>query len=174
MDTILSVEQVAEILNLHPRTIRTYVREGRLPAVKTGKQWRIRQVDLEAFTDGASRQKMAAQPDHETDPLHPRRETESIVIRETEPQPEQKIKVSAVADVQTVSRDEALRLSNSILAVFNSDDPDRSGARCDYLYYPETGKARFLFWGRAEFVSGILKLLSHISDEQPDNTETVR
>ncbi|MFC9241422.1 helix-turn-helix domain-containing protein [Streptomyces decoyicus] len=45
-----SVEQVAERLGLHVRTIRSYVRDGRLPAVRIGKQYRIAHEDLEAFT----------------------------------------------------------------------------------------------------------------------------
>ncbi|MEW2439811.1 helix-turn-helix domain-containing protein, partial [Streptomyces caniferus] len=49
-DSLYSVEQVAERLGLHVRTIRNYVRDGRLPAVRIGKQYRIAHEDLEAFT----------------------------------------------------------------------------------------------------------------------------
>ncbi|KUL38865.1 MerR family transcriptional regulator [Streptomyces sp. NRRL F-4489] len=45
-----SVEQVAERLGLHVRTVRNYVRDGRLPAVRIGKQYRIAREDLESFT----------------------------------------------------------------------------------------------------------------------------
>jgi excisionase family DNA binding protein len=46
----LSVEQVAEILKLHVRTVRNYVRSGALKATRIGKQYRIGLEDLEAFT----------------------------------------------------------------------------------------------------------------------------
>ena len=36
-----SVEQVADLLGLHVRTVRGYVRDGRLKAVRIGKQYRI-------------------------------------------------------------------------------------------------------------------------------------
>lgn len=49
-DRLYSVEEVAERLGLHVRTVRGYVREGKLPAVRIGKQYRIAQPDLEAFT----------------------------------------------------------------------------------------------------------------------------
>jgi excisionase family DNA binding protein len=49
-DTLLSVEQVAEILKLHVRTVRGYVRDGRLRATRIGKQYRIALQDLEVFT----------------------------------------------------------------------------------------------------------------------------
>src|SRR6266576_1214083 len=47
---LYSVDQVANRLGLHVRTIRNYVRDGRLKAVRIGKQYRITREDLEAFT----------------------------------------------------------------------------------------------------------------------------
>ncbi|TJZ44514.1 helix-turn-helix domain-containing protein [Streptomyces piniterrae] len=49
-DRFYSVEQVAGLLGLHPRTIRNYVRDGRLAAVRIGKQYRIAHRDLESLT----------------------------------------------------------------------------------------------------------------------------
>jgi excisionase family DNA binding protein len=53
-DELLSVEQVAERLGLHVRTVRNYVRDGRLKAVRIGKQYRIARADLDALTGGVS------------------------------------------------------------------------------------------------------------------------
>ncbi|MET8997346.1 helix-turn-helix domain-containing protein [Amycolatopsis sp. NPDC004169] len=47
---LYSVEQVAAKLGLHVRTVRNYVRDGRLKAVRIGKQYRIAAADLAAFT----------------------------------------------------------------------------------------------------------------------------
>ncbi|MFD4458804.1 helix-turn-helix domain-containing protein [Nocardia sp. NPDC058480] len=49
-DRLYSVDQVAELLGLHVRTVRSYVRDGKLPAARIGKQYRITHEDLEAFT----------------------------------------------------------------------------------------------------------------------------
>ena len=46
---MLSIEQVAEHLRLHVKTVRNYVREGRLKAVRIGKQYRIAASDLAAM-----------------------------------------------------------------------------------------------------------------------------
>src|SRR3990167_3411332 len=46
---LYSVEQVAERLGLHVRTVRGYIREGRLSAVRIGKQYRIARAAWEAF-----------------------------------------------------------------------------------------------------------------------------
>lgn len=49
------MEQVAERLGLHVRTVRGYIRDGRLNAVRIGKQYRISQADLDAFTGRPAR-----------------------------------------------------------------------------------------------------------------------
>jgi excisionase family DNA binding protein len=153
MDTVLTVEQVAEILNLHPKTVRTHIREGRLAAVRTGRQWRIRQADLEAFIEGKDTRG---------------KKDEGFSVRSADPaSPAAKVSVSAAVDIMTEGEEDALRLSNSILAVFNSGEPDREGARCDYFYSPDTGRARFLFWGKPEFISSMLKLIAVIHDAAP-------
>jgi excisionase family DNA binding protein len=46
---LYSAEEVAEQLGLHVRTVRGYLRDGRLRAVRIGKQYRIAREDLEAF-----------------------------------------------------------------------------------------------------------------------------
>jgi len=48
--TLFSVEQVAERLGLQARTVRGYIRDGRLRATKIGKQYRVAAEDLDAFT----------------------------------------------------------------------------------------------------------------------------
>ncbi|MQS15475.1 helix-turn-helix domain-containing protein [Streptomyces kaniharaensis] len=50
MPQYYSVEQVAELLGLHVRTVRGYIRDGRLAATRIGKQYRIARADLEALT----------------------------------------------------------------------------------------------------------------------------
>lgn len=47
-----SLDDVADRLGLHVRTVRNYVREGRLSAVRIGKQYRVSEADLRALTGG--------------------------------------------------------------------------------------------------------------------------
>ena len=44
-----SADQVAGMLKLHPKTVRRFIREGRMRATRVGKSYRILQSDLEAF-----------------------------------------------------------------------------------------------------------------------------
>jgi excisionase family DNA binding protein len=45
----MTVDQVALELGVHPDTIRLYIREGTLPAVRLKRSYRINRKDLEEF-----------------------------------------------------------------------------------------------------------------------------
>jgi len=48
-EEIYTVEQFAERLKLHPKTVLRFIREGRIRAVKVGRSYRILRSNLEAF-----------------------------------------------------------------------------------------------------------------------------
>jgi excisionase family DNA binding protein len=48
---IFTVDQVAEQLQVKPDTIRIYLRRGDLRGFRLGREWRIREEDLQAFID---------------------------------------------------------------------------------------------------------------------------
>ncbi|MBP1934867.1 helix-turn-helix domain-containing protein [Ammoniphilus resinae] len=47
---LFSPEEAADTLGVSPKTIREWLRKGNLPGVKTGRLWRIREEDLQSFT----------------------------------------------------------------------------------------------------------------------------
>ena len=49
MDALLTAEQAAATLQLSPKTLKGWLRAGKLTGCKIGRQWRVREVDLEAF-----------------------------------------------------------------------------------------------------------------------------
>ncbi|SQD93726.1 DNA binding domain, excisionase family [Parafrankia sp. Ea1.12] len=93
MERLYSVDQVADLLGLHVRTVRGYVRGGQLKAVRIGKQYRIAHEDLEVFTG------RSLSP--------PARET---VARERH------VGVSSIVEVEAVSPDTASRVSTLLTA----------------------------------------------------------
>ena len=51
MREVYTVRDVAQRLHLTTETIRDYLQEGKLKGFKVGKQWRIREQELEAFIE---------------------------------------------------------------------------------------------------------------------------
>lgn len=63
MENLYNVNQVAFILKVHHLTIRRYIREQKLKAVKVGGNVRIKESDLQAFThDFSPRTKIEKNP----------------------------------------------------------------------------------------------------------------
>jgi excisionase family DNA binding protein len=50
---LLSPTQVAYLLELQPRTVARWCREGKIPAHKYGRVWRIRLEDYRRFASGS-------------------------------------------------------------------------------------------------------------------------
>ena len=88
---LYSVEEVADRLGLHVKTVRNYVREGRLKAVRIGKQYRIAREDLEAMT---------GRPEPPTEPVRRSRHVE----------------VSSIVEIDAISSEAANRLSMSLVS----------------------------------------------------------
>lgn len=53
---LLTIREAAEVLRLHPRTVREYVRRGELEGRVIGGRWRFRRKDLDAFFENAPRE----------------------------------------------------------------------------------------------------------------------
>ena len=54
-DTFLTVAEEAELLKLNQQTVRNWIDQGSLPAVRVGRRVRIRRTDLERIlADGAT------------------------------------------------------------------------------------------------------------------------
>ena len=58
--SLVTVEQAAKHLHLHPKTVLRYIRDGRLPATRVGKSYRIARTSLDAFAGVASGQSETA------------------------------------------------------------------------------------------------------------------
>jgi excisionase family DNA binding protein len=48
----LTPEEAAQYLRLHPDTMYRLLQRGDLPALKVGRQWRVRRSDLDAYLRG--------------------------------------------------------------------------------------------------------------------------
>lgn len=54
---LLTVHEMAETLKVKESTVRAWIREKKLRAVKFGREWRVAYVDLEKFlNDHANRE----------------------------------------------------------------------------------------------------------------------
>lgn len=134
-----TVSKVSEILDLHPKTVRRFIREGKIRATRIGREWRVSKADLQQFAHAE-----LAQAPEEPQPATPL---------------SSRIRVSAVIELSEGHSEEVSRISNSLIAVLNSKDPSWGTSRYDLLYHPETRKARFVLNGTPLFIRTLLELV---------------
>jgi excisionase family DNA binding protein len=134
-EDVLSPHQVAEILGLHVRTVRNYVRDGRLPARRIGKQYRIAREDLEAFAGkGAGRSGQARRQRH--------------------------VEVASVVDIEVVDPATATRITNGLMGTARSrPQGDRHALRVECIYNEGRARLKIIVSGDLDATTYLLKLV---------------
>ncbi|WP_103504264.1 MULTISPECIES: helix-turn-helix domain-containing protein [unclassified Streptomyces] len=142
-ERLYSVGEVAEQLGLHVRTVRSYVREGRLAAVRIGKQYRVRQSDLEEFTGGpATATGSGREPDGG----------------------QWSADVSSIVDVDGIDPGTADRVSTLLTAMARSRGPGEEKVRVEIAYDRERERMKIIVLGgladtahMLDYVQGVLE-----------------
>ncbi len=125
--SFLTAEQAAERLSLHPKTVRRFIREGRLKATKIGKSYRILESDLAGFA--------GAPADSGSEPA-PR--------------------VTAVVDIDNVDSETAQRLARFFPGALYSREPRPDPISLQVLYDPERRQLKVMLAGSPSRVATYL------------------
>jgi len=139
-----TVDQVAKLLDMHPKTIRKFIREGKLQASRVGKQYRITGHDLSVFTGSEHNEVIVSGQSGE-------------------------VKVSTVVDMDNVSSDEAQKISSLLLASANHRDEKYGKVTLKNQYIKSENKLRIMIWGNLEFTQIILESIQMLVEDRDDN-----
>jgi excisionase family DNA binding protein len=133
---LYSLEQVAERLGLHVRTVRSYVRGGRLKAIRIGKQYRVTHEALEELA-GPTRARDAV-------PRH------------------REVEVSSVIQIDAVSQDTARRVTNHLVGAAKASYGHSSPLRVETIYDQERAQMKVIVIGSLPDAADLFRLLSAI------------
>jgi excisionase family DNA binding protein len=136
-----SVEEVAEQLGLHVRTVRGYVRDGRLPAVRIGKQYRIAAEDLAAFTRRTPPQRDAVRRHRH-------------------------VEVSSIVQVDAASPEVADRVTNTLMAATGTAS-EGGPVRVQTVYDPERAQLKVVIFGGLDVTADLRALLDVLVGTPP-------
>lgn len=152
-----TIDQIAEILGMHHKTIRKFIAEGTLKANKVGKQWRISGHDLSLFMEDTnddvknSNKSESEKIEFSTDDINSNNKTS-------------KINVSTVIDINEIDIDSHRRISNMLLALMNSKDSKMSNSTINIKYYKNDKNLKIMLWGDIEFIRRMLDFISIITE----------
>lgn len=149
-DTYYSVEQISEMLNIHPKTVQRYIREGRLRAAKIGKSWRVSGHDLSVFTEGTNL---------------------ASVQKNRAGMPVERVKASSVIDIDVDSRDEAIRIINTLTAAMNAKPPEYGQFSMHAQFLEPDYKVRVTLWGNVKFMSVIINVIEVLTDQYEEEVK---
>ncbi|MGO1053380.1 helix-turn-helix domain-containing protein [Crossiella sp. CA198] len=138
-DELYTVDHVADVLGLHVKTVRNYVREGRLKAVRIGKQYRIARRDLEAFTG------RTAEP--------PARDT-AVRHRHAE--------ASTVVQIEAISFELMSAVSGAITGSLQGRDFTAQPMRVQTYYDQERASMKIILNGPVGDTAALLDLVNHL------------
>ena len=144
-DQYFTVDEIAELIKIHPKTIQRYIREGKLKAGKVGKSWRISGHDLSTFTEANGVSFTAPQIPGE-------------VIEQKE------IKVSAVIDIPVAGTQESIRIANTLTAALNSKPSEYGGASLRTQYLMPENIIRVMLWGNLGFTQIMLDYIRELTE----------
>lgn len=135
---LYSVDQVSERLGLHVRTVRNYVRDGRLKAVRIGKQYRIAQQDLDALT-GQATAPPASNVSVDPDQRH--------------------ADVSSIVQIDAIDFDAASRITNALMAAVKGRPGGDAPVRIDTIYDQPRARLKVMVTGSLETTASLLKFI---------------
>lgn len=133
-EEMYSVEQVADRLGLHVRTVRGYIRSGRLRAVRIGKQYRIAASDLDALTGQAPAAATAGG----------------------------QAEVSSIVQIDGVDRAAADRLGTLVLTSANTSHDQANPLRVQTVHDEERHRMKIIILGDPAATAELLHLLDAV------------
>lgn len=134
---LLSVEQVADKLGLHVRTVRNYVRDGRLKAVRIGKQYRIAAEDLAEFT--------------------------GLRVPEASA-PARHVEVSSVVQIEGLDADEASRIATHVVGSAQGHRGDDRILRIQTSYDKQRARMKIIILGDPTITADVLALIATLAE----------
>ena len=128
-EEVYTVEQFAERLKLHPKTVLRFIRDGRLRAVKVGKSYRILRSDMEAMTGHTPRERPTG------------------------------ARVSSIVDIPDVAPDTAQRLARVLPAARMAQTAHPDPMSIDVVYDPALRQLKVLIVGSPSDTAAMLKMV---------------
>jgi excisionase family DNA binding protein len=138
--TYYTVDQISKMLNIHPKTIQRYIREGKLRAAKIGKGWRVTGHDLSTFIETDSYEKPAS-----------------------EKQSERSIFASSVIDIFVDGKEDAIRIMNTLTASLNVKPSEYGQSSMHSQYIERENMVRITLWGGIRFMAIMMDTIAALA-----------
>jgi excisionase family DNA binding protein len=137
-----TVEQISDMLDIHPKTIQRYIREGRLHAAKIGKSWRVTGHDLSVFVESEG----------DKGPGSGNRPAHSVIA-------------SSVIDIIVDGKEGAIHIMNTLTAALNAKPPEYGQSSMQSQYIERENMVRVTLWGDIRFMAVMMDTIVLLTEQ---------
>jgi excisionase family DNA binding protein len=134
-DKVYTVEQFAELVKLHPKTVLRFIKEGRVRAVKVGRSYRILRSELEIMT--------------------------GVVLGRPEPSP---VRVTSIVDMPDVDAAAAQRLARTLPALRMGREAPADPMSLDLAYDEARRQLKIVIVGSPADTIAILAMIQTLTE----------
>ena len=149
-EEVYTVEQFAERLKLHPKTVLRFIKDGRLRAVKVGKSYRILRTEMEAMVTGYSSEEFSGAIDAFRGMLE--RKAAPTRVRAD-------ARVTSIVDLAGVAPDRAERMARMLPAVRTVQRAQADDMNIEVIYDPARQHLKVLIVGSPGDTAAMLKMV---------------
>jgi len=149
-EEVYTVEQFAERLKLHPKTVLRFIKDGRLRAVKVGKSYRILRTEMEAMT--------GITPEVFRGAIEAYRGV--LEKRGARPEP----RVTSIVDLSDVAPELAERMARMLPAARTSQTAHADPMNIEVIYDPARRHLKVLIVGSPGDTAAMLKMVDVLAE----------
>jgi helix-turn-helix protein len=126
------------------KTVRRFIRDGKLAAKRIGKEYRITRAALEDFAGVG-----------DSSPRRPVPRTRQVIV-------------SSIVDVDAIGPDDSQRITTLILAGLNAPQGADDSSRVDTLYDAERGRLRIMITARPGLTCDLIRTVAALAEGSHD------
>ncbi|MCG8553049.1 MAG: helix-turn-helix domain-containing protein [Desulfobacterales bacterium] len=126
-----TVNEAAEVLKLHPKTVRRKIKDGSIEAVRVGGQYRISQQEMDSILGDAYKEEQV------------RKQNRSAIV-------------SSIVDIEGVGKNDGIRMSNTITAALNTA---KMNVNVNCVYYEALGRLKVVVTSGIESAPEVLLMV---------------
>ncbi|MGM0378448.1 MAG: helix-turn-helix domain-containing protein [Bacillota bacterium] len=136
-----TVMEASKKIDVHPKTIRRYIYDGKLSAKKIGRQWRVDEESINEFLNGPSNSCSNCES----------KDDFCVFMDSDSFESDDLIQICSIVDIFIKDSETLTSILNKINQIITNYDKEEK-FKYNYIYDNNLNKTRLIFWGNPKFI----------------------
>lgn len=148
-----TVDETADKIGVHSKTIRRYIYSGKLSAIKVAGQWRVYEEAINSYLDSCNGNGSTCSNNSVS------KDDYCVFMDSNYFSSDEKVQICTIVDYYVQSSKEAKPMAAIVMDIVTDFEGDEGKCRFNYVYDHVEKKARFILWGTPTFIEKVIKEL---------------